>query len=407
MVEPDNQIRKEASQNAAMPLVSVIIPAYNAATWIPATLRSVLAQTYHNIEVLVVDDGSQDATPEIVQAFAAQDSRVTLLQQNNSGVAAARNLAIAQATGEYIAPIDADDIWYPQNLEKQVRCILQANSSVGLVYAWSLYIDEQDQIIWSYVNHEFLYTVVGNAYPALLYRNFIDNASAPLIRRSCFAAVGGYDASLRAQNAQGCEDWDLYLRIAERYDFAVVPEFLIGYRQITHSMSMNTAAMEKSYRLTMQAARQRCPDTPDWIHRWSRSCFYVYLFGKSCSSGDVVKASLWGWCAVTMDSVLLVAPFLYRRFLRCFANFLLKPLNIRQRQATSSGWRSRLVSDTRTLANVIAEAKLTQPSQKFYDRLLLHRWESVLDWGASAPAQSTVLDPTFGTGQLHESHSGN
>ena len=94
----------------AQPLVSVIVPAYNAETYIAQTLNSVLSQTYKNIEVIVVDDGSHDGTTQIVEAIMRRDDRVTLLHQSNSGVAAARNLAIEKSRGEYIAPIDADDI---------------------------------------------------------------------------------------------------------------------------------------------------------------------------------------------------------------------------------------------------------------------------------------------------------
>jgi glycosyltransferase involved in cell wall biosynthesis len=102
-----------------LPLVSVIVPAYNAEEFIGETLNSALSQTYSNIEILVVDDGSQDRTSEVVKAFVQKDERVILLQQANAGVAAARNLAIEKSRGEYIAPLDADDIWYPQKLEKR------------------------------------------------------------------------------------------------------------------------------------------------------------------------------------------------------------------------------------------------------------------------------------------------
>src|SRR4028118_698519 len=133
-----------SQNNLNQPLVSVIIPAYNAENFIAKTLETVLSQTYQNIEVLVVDDGSPDTTAEIVKSFVENYSRVSLLQQSNAGVAAARNLAIEKSKGEYIAPIDADDIWYPQNIEKQVQCFLDSDPSVGLVYTWSVDIDEDD-----------------------------------------------------------------------------------------------------------------------------------------------------------------------------------------------------------------------------------------------------------------------
>ncbi|MHC5825481.1 MAG: glycosyltransferase family 2 protein, partial [Nostoc sp.] len=269
------------------PLVSVIVPAYNADTFIERTLNSILTQTYINIEVLVVDDGSEDRTAEIVKSFVDKDSRVILLKQKNAGVAAARNLAIEKSSGEYIAPIDADDIWYRQKLEKQVQCMLEADQSVGLVYAWSVHIDEDDVIFGTIdieYNRDFL-TVEGTVYPALVYTNFIGNASVPLIRRSCFEQLGFYNCKFKADNAQGCEDWDLYLRIAEHYKFRVVRDFLIGYRQVKGSMSRNCISMERSYNLFMAEFRQRHPEIPTYIYNLSASNFYFYLLRFNVESG--------------------------------------------------------------------------------------------------------------------------
>jgi glycosyltransferase involved in cell wall biosynthesis len=269
-------------------LVSVIVPAYNAENFIERTLNSILAQTYRNIEVLVVDDGSQDRTAEIVKSFVEKDSRVILLKQKNAGVAAARNLAIEKSRGDYIAPIDADDIWYPQKLEKQVQCMVEADLSVGLVYAWSVFIDEDD-VILGIINIEhardFL-SMEGTVYPYLVYTNFIGNASVPLIRRSCFEKVGGYNCQLKAHNAQGCEDWELSLRIAEHYKFRVVRDFLIGYRQVRGSMSRNYRSMERSYNLVMAEFRPRHPEIPTYIYNWSASNFYFYLSAASQDCRD-------------------------------------------------------------------------------------------------------------------------
>ncbi|NJL21211.1 MAG: glycosyltransferase family 2 protein [Leptolyngbyaceae cyanobacterium SM1_3_5] len=259
------------------PLVSVIIPAYNAAAFIDRTLRSVLAQTYRNLEVLVVDDGSTDRTSEIVTAFARQDDRVRLLRQTNAGVAAARNLAIAHAKGEFIAPIDADDIWYPHNLEKQVECMVRGGSWVGLVYSWSVDIDEFDVPLGGFRAAK----IEGNVYATLICHNFLGNASATMMRRSCLEQVGGYDAALRSQNAQGCEDWDLYLRIAEKHEFRVVPAFLIGYRKLSVSMSCDYSQMARSHQFVMQAAQQQHPELPSGIFRLSRSNLYLYFAHQS------------------------------------------------------------------------------------------------------------------------------
>lgn len=283
------------------PLVSVIIPAYNAEVFIAKTLESVLSQTYQNIEVLVVDDGSSDKTAEIVKSFAQKDSRISLLQQSNAGVAAARNLAIEKSRGEYIAPIDADDIWYPQNLEKQVESFTSA-PFVGLVYSWSVDINEAGLLTGGFYNS----TIEGEVYKALVYKYFIGNASSSLIRRICFEKVGGYNCQMKAENAQGCEDWELHLRIAEYFQFKVVPEFLVAYRQITTSMSCNFAAMAKSHSLIMADVRQRHPEMPIGIYRWSSSNFYIYLAVKSNRSGNYRSTLFWLYRAFREDLLMAV-----------------------------------------------------------------------------------------------------
>lgn len=284
------------------PLISVIIPAYNAEEFIAKTLESVLSQTYQNIEVLVVDDGSTDTTAEIVKSFAQKDSRISLFQQSNAGVAAARNLAIQKSQGEYIAPIDADDIWDLQNLEKKVKCLSSSAPSVGIVYSWSLDINEKGLLTGGFYNS----TIEGKVYTALVYKYFIGNASSSLIRRACFEKIGGYNCQLKLQNAQGCEDLELHLRIAEHYQFKVVPEFLVGYRQITSSMSCNFAAMAKSHSLIMADVRQQHPEIPSSIYRWSSSNFYIYLAFRSNSSGNYRSTLFWLYRACKEDFLMVI-----------------------------------------------------------------------------------------------------
>jgi glycosyltransferase involved in cell wall biosynthesis len=290
---------EEAALPVPLPLVSVIIPAYNAEAFIEKTLRSVMAQTYQNLEVIVVDDGSQDGTAAIVQSIAQEDHRIHFFHQANAGVAAARNLAIQKAHGELIAPIDADDIWFPQNLEKQVRCIT-TDAGIGFVYSWSVEIDESDQLSGGF--HASYQQ--GEVYLALLNQNFIGNASAVLLRRECLNQVGGYNSTLRAQGAQGSEDWDLYLRLSERYSVGVVPEFLVGYRQITTSMSRNRSSMAKSQSLVVEAAKQRHPEIPETIYRWSLSRFYLYLARQSYRSSDIKEVLYWLYKAYKLDIVM-------------------------------------------------------------------------------------------------------
>ncbi|MBW3584474.1 MAG: glycosyltransferase family 2 protein [Cyanobacteria bacterium 0813] len=292
-MQPDSQ------KFPSLPLVSVIIPAYNAEPFIEETLTSVLAQTYPAIEVLVVDDGSQDRTPEIVEKIGKKDSRVQLLKQQNAGVAAARNLGIQKSRGEYIAPIDADDIWYPENIEKQVECMLEGGEEVGVVYSWTVDLDEKGLLTGGFRS----FRIEGDVYATLICHNFIGNASASMIRRSCLEKVGVYDKTLRERNAQGCEDWDLYLRIAELYQFRAVPEFSIGYRRMYNTMSTNYTAMANSQSLMLQAAKQRHPEIPDFLHRLSTSNFLLYLANQSSRNGRDRTALFWLFQALKTECI--------------------------------------------------------------------------------------------------------
>jgi glycosyltransferase involved in cell wall biosynthesis len=286
------------------PLVSVIVPAYNAAAFIGAAIESARQQTYRNIEILVVDDGSTDQTLAAARALADLDHRIKVLTQTNRGVAAARNRAIAAARGEYIAPLDADDIWYPRKIEQQVQRMQNAAPNVGLVYAWSVYVDERARLTGGYYAHD----LPQNVYAALIFRNLIGCGSVPLIRRGCFEHVGMYNEKFAEQQAQGCEDLDLYLRIAERYDFLAVPEFLVGYRQSGSCMSSRTGAMAKSFYLTLLDCQRRRPDIPAKVFRWSlaRHCFYLHDRARS-------DGQRWNGLKLLATSVRLDPSLLARR----------------------------------------------------------------------------------------------
>ncbi len=367
------------------PLVSVIIPAYNAEAFIGQTLKSVLSQTYKNIEVLVVDDGSLDRTAEIVEFWAQKDRRVILLKQSNAGVAAARNLAIKKSQGEYIAPIDADDIWYPQKLEKQVQCMLEADQSVGLVYAWSAYIDAEDNIIGEYSSFQYLNmrSMEGYVYPAMLQMNMLGNGSVPLIRRSCFDKIGFYNCKLKEQNAQGCEDWDIYLRIAEVYQFRVVPEFLIGYRQLIGSMSRCYEVMAKSYDLVMADSKRRHPEIPTYMYNWSASDFYTYILTTSREYGDYWSTLIWLSKAIKLDFYRLLQIWVYQSYFTCIVKILSRNLRYLILQKDDLLGKSTKNSDPKNIAvervTTIADIQkeMLKPQvipRKPYGKIRWQRW---------------------------------
>lgn len=235
--------------------VAVVIPAYNAERWIDETLRSVRSQTHRMLEIVVVDDGSTDRTVEIVEAHLAMDNRLKLVRQGNSGVAAARNRGIAETQAEFIAPLDADDLWAPTKIERQLARIRELGDGAGLIYGRFALIDEDSRIV-HIARRE---GVEGNALKAMCLSNIVGNGSAPLMRRSVVEAAGGYDADLHAAGAQGCEDYKLYFLIAERSGLGYVDECLVGYRDLPNNMSSQLDRMVRSRDLCTQAFRARHP----------------------------------------------------------------------------------------------------------------------------------------------------
>jgi glycosyltransferase involved in cell wall biosynthesis len=260
----------------------VVIPAFNASRWIQQTLRCAQQQTLREIEILVVDDGSVDDTVEVVTKCAVGDPRVRLLRRENGGVGAARNTGIAAASGEFIAPLDADDLWAPTKLAEQLQCMLRCGKRTGLVYCWSRRIDEDGAHLGSY----FPFTVEGEARRAMIVRNIVTNASVPLFRASALRNAGMYLTRDEQSGAQGCEDWDLSIRIAENWHVGLVRRELVGYRQSATCMSSGAGGMARSFQMVIARARQRNPDLPACLFRWATGHFYSYLVAKSYCVGD-------------------------------------------------------------------------------------------------------------------------
>ena len=295
------------------PLVSVIVPAYNAESTISKTLNSVVSQSYNNIEIIVVDDGSEDSTASVVRSFSRRDSRIQLFQQPNLGVARARNLGIENSSGEFIATIDADDIWLQQFIEKLVFCLMEAGPSVGLTYTWSLDIDEEDRLTGEFRASR----VEGDAYATLLTHNFIGNASASLIRRECLEKVGNYDAGFMQSNAQGCEDWDLYLRITRCYLIRVVPEFLVGYRRAKESMSTQYDKMARSQNYMLNLIRSQNDNIPNLLYKLSMLNLYLYFAHDCCAIGRKNEIRYWMKRAFTISVLFTLVNYRIYRIFYC------------------------------------------------------------------------------------------
>ncbi len=200
-----------------MTKVSVIIPAYNCSTYIDKAIESVFTQTYRDFEIIVVDDGSSDTTAEEVKKY----EKIHYKWQKNSGPAAARNLGIKEASGEYIAFLDADDVWLPKKLELQVAKFEQ-NDSIKLVVCGRYDYGINGQITeWIPKLNDYSKNELMNR---LLFRNILGGCSTIMVRKSCLHNIGAFDTSL-----QVAEDWDLWMRIVKEHEIASIDLPLLKY----------------------------------------------------------------------------------------------------------------------------------------------------------------------------------
>jgi glycosyltransferase involved in cell wall biosynthesis len=190
-----------------VPSVSIIIPTYNRQEYVQEAIDSVLAQTYTDYEIIVVDDGSTDGTGEALQA--RYGSRIRYLWQENQGESVARNHGIELAQGEYIAFLDSDDLWLPSKLEQQVA-YLEASQNVGMLFARAWLIDEHGARYGEDPHVTSRRTPRSLTINDLLMQNSVSGPSTVLIRREALANSGGFDPEIKYG-----EDWDLWLRVVQ------------------------------------------------------------------------------------------------------------------------------------------------------------------------------------------------
>lgn len=237
-----------------MPLVSAIIPAYNCAPYIGAAVRSVLEQTHRDVQVIVVDDGSTDGTPEALAPFL---ERIELIRQPNGGVAAARNAGLRAARGELVAFLDADDWWFPARLSAQIAALARFPGA-GLVFSdfavvdaagtevrprgvrwkygvvrdptttpWSKVFRDATSVAWADpAGADHRAEAYHGRVSAWLFQGNLINTCTVLLRREAVDAVGEFDPSLDIE-----EDYDYWLRVAHRWPFVYVDEALVAFRQ--------------------------------------------------------------------------------------------------------------------------------------------------------------------------------
>jgi glycosyltransferase involved in cell wall biosynthesis len=277
--------------------------------YVERTLLSAINQTYRDLEILVVDDGSSDDTRDIISSYTHKDKRVRLLTQQNAGVAAARNAGIRASVGRFIAPLDADDLWHPEKIERQVSRLHSVGPKVGVVYCGSALIDANDYVLRRPLGLD-PFDFEGKIVPALIWRNF-GCASVPLIRREAMLSAGGYDERLRAARAEGCEDKDLYLRLAENWSFARVDATLVGHRVHLDSMSHRVRSMYRSHRKVIEAAYRRNPRLPPKLIRWSNA-----RVSLACAVRATMKQNTFGGLGFLLRALVKDPAYVFTSSLR-------------------------------------------------------------------------------------------
>jgi glycosyltransferase involved in cell wall biosynthesis len=216
------------------PTISVIIPAYNAARTVGAAVDSVLAQSFADFELLVIDDGSRDDTAEVVGG--REDPRVTCITTDNGGVATARNRGLQRAAGSYVAFLDADDAWAPRKLERQ-HLAMSERPDVGLVFTSAQLVDHElapigEDLAADRPDYTAALLLEGNVVPG--------GGSSVMARTALIERAGPFDSRLSQ-----CADWDMWLRMSLITSFVAVQEPLTLYRVVSGTMSSDPALLER------------------------------------------------------------------------------------------------------------------------------------------------------------------
>lgn len=257
------------------PLVSVIIPNYNYAQYLREAVDAVLAQTYPNIEVIIVDDGSKDDSREIIESYGG---KIKAIFQKNQGVSAARNNGVSESAGEFVAFLDADDAWLPAKIEKQMD-LFSADPTFGLVHAGVVEMDdtgnrllERTDGMDGWVSEELL----RFERPVIL-----GGGSGILVRREAFDEVGGFDTRLSTS-----ADWDFFYQVGSRFKVGFVQDILLRYRVHGSNMHGNIPQMEHDTIIAWEKAFNTIDEKVLRLRRRSYGNLHRALAGSYFQAGD-------------------------------------------------------------------------------------------------------------------------
>jgi glycosyltransferase involved in cell wall biosynthesis len=270
----------------AGPRVSVVIPVYNRAATIERAIRSVLSQSYGNIEIVVVDDGSSDDPASVVAKFRSPAIRM-LWTNGRTGAAAARNLGIRQSSGTLVAFLDSDDVWDARKIELQVACFERGATDLGAVYT-GIRTHHPDGSVT-----ETLPEYRGQLFKILQWRNKVGGASTVMVKRAVLDEVGLFDTTLPA-----CEDWDLWARIARKYLFDFVAAPCVDYHadrsdRLSHRSKAVFIANHRIFR-RLNGHRPAARNLSMHLALQSRELYWI---GKRSLAAKLAMRSLWLWPA--------------------------------------------------------------------------------------------------------------
>lgn len=294
-------------------LVSVIIPTFNRMHTLGRAIRSVLNQTYHNFELLIIDDASQDDTENIVSSF--HDPRICYFRlSENLGGAVARNEGISMARGEYIAFLDSDDEWLSEKLEIQIRLFNELDDDAGLIYAGLRCLDDNANFIEEYFFK--FHAKTGALLNELLVNNFIGSFSSVVIKRKYLKMVGGLDPTFKS-----CQDWELYIRLSKICRFACTDECLVNY-YAGKTDPVRISRDRFSLILGNQMIKSKFEEDYRKLSRQEMSRYYarlVYFYASVGILDEVWRCSLAAYSASRDVRLLLALP---RRLARCFKSLV-------------------------------------------------------------------------------------
>ena len=246
--------------NLSPRLISVIIPTYNCAPYLSETVKSVQQQTYTQIEIIIVNDGSTDSTLEVAQSLAKNDVRIKVLSQANSKQGKTRNAGVAAASGHYIAFLDGDDIWLPNKLELQMEALVK--QGVDLVYSDGFICLNNDLTMREYT-FEIIQKIFDRSDIELFYQQNQMPTSTVLCSKSAFEAAGRFDEEPEVQN---CEDYLLWVRMLDKgFQFYGLGENLVLYR--VHPGSSTATRINQLRPLSFALMRMSGHMSPERIAR--------------------------------------------------------------------------------------------------------------------------------------------